>query len=114
MIFSQTLLNEGDAYNTSTGIFVAPRNGTYTFDAQMCVVNQIFMQFDIMAGSVVHATAFGRDHYNYECPSAHAIVKLNSGDSVTVQWKHWSYSTSTVIMQSSNYRNSFSGKLSNP
>ncbi|XP_060566969.1 coadhesin-like [Ruditapes philippinarum] len=114
MIFSKTLLNEGDAYNTSTGIFVAPRNGTYTFDAQMCILYQRRMQFDIMVGSAVHATAYGYDQNSRECPSAHAIVKLNSSDSVTVQWKRWSYSTSNVITQSVSCRNSFSGKLSNP
>ncbi|XP_060566967.1 coadhesin-like [Ruditapes philippinarum] len=112
MIFSKTLLNEGDAYNTSTGIFVAPRNGTYTFEAQMCTGHRKSMQFDIMVGSVVHATAYGYDYDNADCVSTHAIVKLNTGDRVSVEWKYWSYATSNVILQNVNfYRNSFSGKL---
>jgi hypothetical protein len=114
MIFSKTLLNKGDAYNTSTGIFVAPRYGMYTFEAHMCVSHQKHMRFDIMVGSTIYATAYGYTYHGTNGPTAHAIVKLYLGDRVSVDWKTWSYGISTAIMQNVNYRNSFSGKLSNP
>jgi hypothetical protein len=113
MIFSKILMNEGGAYNPSTGVFVAPKDGTYTFYAQLCIYYQKHIHFDIMVGSKVYATAYGYDSASYDCPSIQAIVPMKSGDEAFVQWKRWTY-TVNVVPQNTYYRNSFSGKYSNP
>jgi hypothetical protein len=113
MIFSNILMNEGGAYNPSTGVFVAPKDGTYTFYAQLCISAQKNIHFDIIVGSKVYATVYGYAYHSSDCPSTQAIAQMKSGDKAFVQWKTWTQ-TSTVVSQSTYYRNSFSGKYSNP
>ena len=37
VVFTTVISNIGDAYNSSTGKFTAPVNGTYSFTVQLCV-----------------------------------------------------------------------------
>jgi hypothetical protein len=113
MIFSKILTNEGGAYNPSTGVFVAPKDGTYTFYAQLCIGSKKSIHFDIIVGSKVYATAYGYEYHTFNCPSTQAIAQMKSGDKAFVQWKSWTH-TSNVVQQNTYLRNSFSGKYSNP
>ncbi|XP_060555889.1 coadhesin-like [Ruditapes philippinarum] len=113
MVFSNILMNEGGAYNPSTGVFVAPKDGTYIFNAQLCIIKQKTLSFDIMVGSKVYGTAYGLDYYYSNCYSTQAIAQMKSGDKAFVQWKLGTH-TGNVVPQSTYYRNSFSGKYSNP
>ncbi|XP_060574668.1 coadhesin-like [Ruditapes philippinarum] len=114
MIFSKILMNEGEAYNPSTGVFVAPKDGTYTFYAQLCINSRTSIHFDIMVGSKVYATAYGYDSSAYSCPSTQAIAQMKSGDKAFVQWKSWTQSSNAVPQSYTYVRNFFSGKYSNP
>ncbi|XP_060555888.1 coadhesin-like [Ruditapes philippinarum] len=115
MIFSETLWNEGVAYNNSTGIFTAPKVGTYIFYAQMCVPIGIYIYFDIMVESKVCATTYGYQSASGHCKSTQAIVKLMAGEKVFVKLNSkQQYYRNSPIRSSPYYRNFFSGKYSNP
>lgn len=113
MIFSTILLNEGDAYSNLTGVFVAPRNGTYIFNAQLCITYKNGMHFDIMVGNVAYSTTYGYTYSGCECPTGHVVVQLKTNDTVYVQWKTFSYTKYNVVCQGSYFRNSFSGSIIN-
>ncbi|XP_053385405.1 uncharacterized protein LOC128550433 [Mercenaria mercenaria] len=113
MVFSTVLTNKGDSYNSSTGVFVAPRNGTYIFHAQMCISRSKHMHFDIMVERTSYATAYGYAYNSCECPSIQAVVELKTKERVFVQWgTTWSYVSTSVICKYSPYhKNYFSGVL---
>ncbi|XP_053388620.1 uncharacterized protein LOC128551732 [Mercenaria mercenaria] len=49
VIFTEIILNKGDAYNKENGVFTAPYTGIYTFTVQFCVYAGKYFDFAFMA-----------------------------------------------------------------
>ncbi|XP_045177493.2 hemicentin-1-like [Mercenaria mercenaria] len=108
MVFSKVLVNQGGYYNCSSGIFVAPRNGTYIFNAKMCVQNRHSAYFNIMVDGVSYASAYAYDQDSGDCPFTQAVAELETNQQVFVKWGSWS----RILYQTSPYyENMFSGYL---
>ncbi|XP_045171980.2 uncharacterized protein LOC123534013 [Mercenaria mercenaria] len=112
LTFGHVLVNQGEAYNSSSGVFVAPYRGTYTFNAHVCLVSGKAMGFSIMVGSVAYASTYGRGYNGCECSSIQAIAILQKNARVSVQWKTYTHTQSNVICDSIPV-SSFSGLLIN-
>lgn len=110
MIFTTILIDEGGAYSSSTGEFTAPVEGIYSFSAQICNSAGNELSFDIKIGSSTYASAYENDSSYNVCSSAQTSAKVRRNEKVIVQWTHVTYNT-TSVLQSSTFRNSFSGML---
>ncbi|XP_045184120.2 SCO-spondin-like isoform X1 [Mercenaria mercenaria] len=109
MIFGTTLVNEGHAYNTSTGIFTAPANGTYTFSTQFCVYSQEALYIAIVVDGVAYATMYAYDKDSDPCNTADTVAVLHAQSKVWVKCT-WA-SAGAVVHEYSDRMNSFSGYL---
>ncbi|XP_053385394.1 hemicentin-1-like isoform X2 [Mercenaria mercenaria] len=107
MVFSNVLVNQGGSYNSSTGIFVAPRNGTYIFNAQMCTHSSRSFNFHIMVKDAAYASVYAYAYNSYECAFTQAVVVLETNQQAFVKFGTWF----GKLVQTSNYRNFFSGSL---
>ena len=84
-IIPQVFLNEGNAYDPSTGVFVAPVNGTYYFSAFAAPHNSdTHVHIAVMLGSqyLCTAEASNGEDFSYQSASCQASVHLNRGQAV--------------------------------
>jgi hypothetical protein len=59
-VYSNIILNIGDAYNKDTGVFVAPVNGLYLFTVQVCLIDNSWVLVGIIVnGTPISKTTFG-------------------------------------------------------
>ncbi|XP_045179368.2 semaphorin-5A-like [Mercenaria mercenaria] len=110
MVFTRVLVNEGGAYNNSTGEFTAPVHGTYSFSAQMCFANNQNLYFDIKVGDTTYASSYAFDASAVSCPMAQAVATVKKHQKVIVQWTHTTY-TGNYIVRGDALRNYFTGIL---
>jgi hypothetical protein len=110
MVFSRVLMNEGGAVSNTTGEFMAPVDGTYSFSAQMCFANNQNLYFDIKLYDVAYAQSYAFVTDAVACSTATTVAKVNKNQKVIVQWTHSSY-TSNLIVESDVLRNYFTGIL---
>jgi hypothetical protein len=60
-IFKTYLFNFGDGYDNQTGIFTAPKNGTYLFAIHLCTTESHFICYEItMNGTPLKRGWFGK------------------------------------------------------
>ncbi|XP_060576396.1 coadhesin-like [Ruditapes philippinarum] len=108
IIFGSTFINEGNAYNTSTGIFTAPVNGTYSFSLQLCTnINNYFLTA-IMIDGTTFATLYVYDKYVYSCNSTDTVAVLHEHSKVFVKCTAHCVN---AVYQDGFHMNSFSGYL---
>lgn len=110
MIFNSTLVNEGLAYNTSTGIFTSPVNGTFSFSAQICVQLNHHLYVAITVNGVMYAAAHLYDANTEICDTMVAVALLQTNSKVWL--KCTSGDGREAVYKSDLFRlNSFSGYL---
>jgi hypothetical protein len=109
--FGSTLINEGNAYNTVTGIFTAPVGGIYSFSTQICAVTNHEISLEIIVDGVPHAKLFVYDKDSYPCDSTDTVAVLHKQSKVWVKFTFGSTANVTSIFEHSYRMNSFSGYL---
>lgn len=102
IVFTNLILNIGDAYNSSTGIFTAPVNGLYMFSVQMCAQHRSRSQFRVFAGPKVIQSIL---HDSY-----HSMVRVSStagtvAQSLTAGEEVWIQNADSPYYELSRYSN---------
>ena len=108
IIFTDTPVNNGRAYDNNTGIFIAPVTGTYFFVLQLCL-NDNFIDLSIQKGEMFFSWARFNPFMYLSCQSVDLLIPLQKGEEVyTMKDVSWN----TDIMNDSNKLfNAFSGVL---
>ena len=105
----QVLLNDGDAYNSLTGVFTVPQTGVYLLTFNIDVYDHRRyegVQLIVNSRKIVDAIAEGNDN-KYAMSGNTAIIQLTQGESV---WLESFYSGDGELISSSTYRlTTFSG-----
>lgn len=101
------MLNEGDGYNNSTGIFTAPVGGVYFFTVQFSVLSGKALYYDIMAENEIITRGFVYDRDSNKCYTIDALAVLKEGHRVWVK----RHNSASLQESESSYWNSFSGVL---
>ncbi|XP_045159319.2 C1q-related factor-like [Mercenaria mercenaria] len=105
-VFESVITNVGNAYNYTSGHFVAPVSGTYVFYSSiLSMAGASFEAYIAVNGSIkVRMHESGNNGPRYGMASQSAIVELNAGDVVSVN------SPSSVKVHGNTYT-TFSGFL---
>ncbi|XP_060591435.1 EMILIN-2-like, partial [Ruditapes philippinarum] len=110
IIFSNILLNDGNAYNNVTGIFTAPTTGIYQFNAHVCGLKSAEdIEYYIKVGSNVIVTGefeVPERATDTKCTSFSAVALARKGDHVLVGGSEFS-----KLDYEENDLSSFSGVL---
>lgn len=85
VIFDQDILNDGGAYNSSTGHFTAPYGGIYYFSSTFLKTGAVPLHLQMVRNDdeIVRAHAAPTPHL--EIGSMTAVVSLTKGDIVKVR-----------------------------
>jgi hypothetical protein len=100
------MLNEGNGYNNSTGIFTAPAAGVYLFTIQLCADSLNNPYYNIMAENKEIKRGFFYDSTSRSCHTADGLTVLKEGHRVWIKMQY-----SKKLIESTNYWNTFSGVL---
>ena len=108
--FSRVRLNDNDVYNSDTGEFKAPVDGTYMFTANVCVDNNNYLRLQFLADdTIIGAFTYGDNNW-ISCTSSTAMSQLLKGQIVKLVVAR--SSTGNIVYNSDNgYLSSFSGML---
>lgn len=113
MVFTSVMQNIGNGYDSSTGIFTAPVNGTYMFNVQLCVHSNNWAQFQLAVDSSSDIiAAFG--HYNSDGGdlfTTTTVYPLSVGQQIWVQSYRNSGSTNVLFDSGTDCWCQFSGSL---
>ncbi|XP_045169312.2 uncharacterized protein LOC123532039 [Mercenaria mercenaria] len=83
IVFSKIDYNMGQGYDSDTGIFIAPRKGTYIFTTQLYVKYTYWIDVGLTVNhDYIALAAFAPG--NNGCFNVKAIAKIEKGDSVRV------------------------------
>lgn len=111
LVFTRTQLNEGNVYDSSTGKYTAPLNGTYLFATTLCFkpAKWAFIHFmadDMLIGAFLAGNESGT---GYKCSSSTVTAFLQKD--MEVWLKVYGKNSETPFHNSENYNNSFAGHL---
>ncbi|XP_045188158.1 uncharacterized protein LOC123546036 [Mercenaria mercenaria] len=111
MIFTEIILNKGDACNKENGVFTAPYTGVYTFTVQFCVNPGKHVDFAFMTNDKpFKKTRINRSSSSsFSCSSFDAMTIVNMNENVKIKIIASSSSGNTFFESNSNYWNTFSG-----
>ena len=97
LIFNSVILNVGNGYNPSTGVFTPPVAGTYVFYVTAVEYIKQFLNVDIVLNSVSKVRTMGHNDAAYKTGTNMVILNLQKGDSVWVRYASGKgYYTSSV------------------
>ncbi|XP_078317282.1 uncharacterized protein LOC111103848 [Crassostrea virginica] len=88
LIFDKVILNVGNGYNPSTGIFTSPVAGTFVFYVTAVEYSKQDLYVDIVLNSVSKVRTMGYSDAAYQTGTNMVILNLQKGDSVWV--RHYS------------------------
>ncbi|VDI29729.1 Hypothetical predicted protein [Mytilus galloprovincialis] len=103
--FDDAKINIGGGYDSSTGIFTAPRNGIYIFSCTIVSSGGSDVQFQINKNDQFYTGGYAA-RTNYGGQTVYSIIELKTGDQVYVKHR-----TGTVQKVSGNHHSTFSGYL---
>ena len=96
LIFTSVILNVGNGYNPSTGVFTPPVAGTYVFYVTAVEYDHQYLHVDIVLNSVSKVTLLGENDTGYQTGTNMVVLNLQKGDSVWVRHVsgkgYWSWS----------------------
>lgn len=101
MVFTSVMQNIGNGYDSSTGIFTAPVNGTYMFNVQLCAYINKWAQFQLAVDSSSDVIA-AFTHYNSDGADVFTtttVYHLSVGQQIWVQSYTNSGSTNILFDQ---------------
>ncbi|XP_030666548.1 EMILIN-2 [Nomascus leucogenys] len=99
VLFNKVLVNDGDVYNPSTGVFTAPYDGRYLITATLTPERDAYVEavLSVSNASVaqLHTAGYRREFLEYHRPPGalhtcggpgafHLIVHLKAGDAVNI------------------------------
>jgi hypothetical protein len=85
LMFPYVLLNIGEGYDKTTGIFTAPVTGLYFFSAHICNANAEFMVISIFHEGNAVAKTTEYESSRDSCSSVNAPVMVNMGGKVSIK-----------------------------
>ena len=97
LIFDHIISNVGNGYDPSTGVFTAPRAGTYVFYVAAVEYSTYYLTLDIVINSAAKVRLVGYSSASYQTGTNMVAQYLRRGDDVRV--KHTSgkgYYTMTI------------------
>ena len=84
LVFSSVISNIGNAYNSTTGKFTTPVNGTYSFTVQLCAYNKAGQFNLVLDGNILTGLYVFSDN-GYSTQSSTLSVFLKRGQNVWVR-----------------------------
>lgn len=83
LVFSTISFNIGSGYDSNTGIFTTPVDGTYLFTARLCTNTKELINYAIVVdgSDVTRGVHYGSTH---DCASFNTAVVLRTGNQVWV------------------------------
>ena len=86
LIFNSVILNVGNGYNPSTGVFTSPVAGTYVFYVSAVEYNKQELRVDIVLNSVSKVRTMGYSDAAFQTGTNMVVLNLQKGDSVWVRF----------------------------
>ena len=84
-VYTTTTINEGNGYNSTSGIFTAPLGGFYSFSVQICSPTSRDGAFGIFVNGInIKPSPYGNDG-TILCLTTDAVAILKKGDRVWTQ-----------------------------
>lgn len=83
VVFPSIIYDIGSAYDSTTGVFTTPIDGTYLFTARLCAYNRELINYAVVAdgNDVIRGVHYGSSQ---DCASFNALVVLKSSSRVWV------------------------------
>ena len=85
LIFNSVILNVGNGYNPSTGVFTSPVAGTYVFYVTAVEYIKQYLMVDIVLNSLSKVRTIGESNASYQTGTNMVVLNLQKGDSVWVR-----------------------------
>ncbi|XP_060554322.1 complement C1q-like protein 3 [Ruditapes philippinarum] len=92
VVFDTVLMNEGEGYDKTSGIFSVSQDGVYFFSAHLCNQGDKVVHYKIVKDDEAIAVSTLHDLDNvYTCNSVSTVAMLKTGEQVWVQTTDVSY-----------------------
>nr|CBX41706.1 putative C1q domain containing protein MgC1q57 [Mytilus galloprovincialis] len=111
LVFDVIKANQGGAYNSHTGVFTCPKNGTYVF-VWVVRLDPAYHSFELMVNNSVYGSTYLYNRDTDGSNSGTVVADVSKGDSVYVRM-HSTYKGVGVIRSNEHGRTAFSGWLLN-
>ncbi|XP_078322275.1 complement C1q-like protein 3 isoform X3 [Crassostrea virginica] len=85
LIFDHIISNVGNGYNPSTGVFTAPRAGTYVFYVAAVEYSTYYLTLDIVINSAAKVRLVGYNSASYQTGTNMVSQYLRRGDDVHIK-----------------------------
>jgi hypothetical protein len=108
VVYDTVITNQGEGYDSVTGLFTAPLTGLYFFTAHACNQGNLDVKYAIYQEGTLTTKSIQYDNGCYSCSSVSTIAMVNKAERVWVQ------SLDTSVYYSDSFRwNTFAGSLLN-